>query len=312
MGEASRLKTGHLRRTIVAGLGAFAPAVGSSAQPPYSAPVLEAFAATHRQCSDILRNHASYGYVLNIAVPQLHASGLVFEAQGHQARLRSGTHIDPFGEPWVRVGRQRDASVTGWVTGQALSTAFERLPHIDPNATRPRPMQAFYFRTGIGRPACVQAPREGMIIQRPRRAGRVRFTLDGAAIDFGSTGYVSSPRSGRAMCVSLLGGSAGLGSGGTLRGVLPGERSCVPVDAPGAASGAPGKPEAFDPDEIALIAPVLALLPGPAAIPTRASGDLRNVDLRPNRRAETDSRLARDVTASRYGDQSSDLLASVY
>ncbi|MBK9123169.1 MAG: hypothetical protein IPM16_08620 [Chloroflexi bacterium] len=383
MGDTGSLRARRIRRTMAAYLSVFAVvltvgfalALESSAQtaPPQascSALVLEALAATDRQCSDTARNHACYGHVLNTAVPQPDAPDLIFEAQGHKvplddvqildlspldvdsshwgvvliqaqaslpdtlpgqnvtfvlfgdvevenavgnaldyradvtatamvlprpgdertilARLTagsavyaSGKYVDPHGELWVRVGQQRDASVTGWVTGRALSTAFDRLPDIDPNAFRPRPMQAFYFRTGIGRPTCAEAPRDGMVIQSPRGAARVQFTLNGVAIDLGSTAYVSSTRSGGQMCVSLLDGSAGVESGGVSQVVLPGERSCVPVDSSGVASGAPNEPEAFDPDEIALIEPVLDLLPEHVDIPEPAATNTPRPVFRP-------------------------------
>jgi uncharacterized repeat protein (TIGR01451 family) len=83
---------------------------------------------------------------------------------------------------WVRV-TFRDTP--GWLMRTVLNVPAEpALPVFDPETSR-TPMQAFYFRTGLGQIDCQQAP-DTLVVQGPRGIA-VDITANGADIQLGST-----------------------------------------------------------------------------------------------------------------------------
>lgn len=83
---------------------------------------------------------------------------------------------------WVRV-TFRDTP--GWLMREGLTVPdAPTLPVFDP-ATSRTPMQAFYFRTGLGQIDCQQAP-DTLVVQGPRGI-TVDITANGADIQLGST-----------------------------------------------------------------------------------------------------------------------------
>jgi hypothetical protein len=181
----------------------------------------------------------------------------------------TGKAVNQLGQTWVRVRYEEYRTSTGWILAELVDADLAALPDVPSDSLTLNPMQAFYFKTGIGQTQCAEAPENGIVVQTPQGAGKVNFTVNGIDIALGSTAFLSSPESVNNTCVSLLTGDADLTSGGRVVDLNPGERSCTPLNDDGT-SGPPGLPEPFDPQEMASIALVIDSLPDQVEIPDPA------------------------------------------
>lgn len=89
---------------------------------------------------------------------------------------------------WVRL-----AAFNAWLSRSLVAPltageSLDSLPVTDSDA--PSPMQAFYFRTGIGAPTCEEAP-DVLVLQGPTEV-RVRLSINGAEVELGSTAVLRS------------------------------------------------------------------------------------------------------------------------
>jgi predicted outer membrane repeat protein len=102
---------------------------------------------------------------------------------------------------WVRVVVPAEPAFGGWV-GSAALAPFElaQLPVVDANTRTP--MQAFVFRTGIGAPACAEAP-NSVIVQGPNNT-QVVMNVNGADLTVGSTVRLSSVSGAPQEIIDLL------------------------------------------------------------------------------------------------------------
>jgi hypothetical protein len=84
---------------------------------------------------------------------------------------------------WLRVALNE--RTPGWISTTVIDPAADlsSLPTITADSLSP--MQAFYFRTGIGQPSCNEAPNV-LVVQGPDNL-RVNITANGADIEIGST-----------------------------------------------------------------------------------------------------------------------------
>ncbi len=84
---------------------------------------------------------------------------------------------------WLRV--VFDDSTPGWISRGLVKTEgdLDSLPVFASGSQTP--MQAFYFRTGIGSPSCTKAP-DVLVVQGPEKVA-VDITANGANINIGST-----------------------------------------------------------------------------------------------------------------------------
>jgi hypothetical protein len=119
------------------------------------------------------------------------------------------------------------------------------------------PMQAFRFTSGIGKLACDEVPRDGMLIQAPTNTV-VHFLINGVRIDVGSTALLNV-REDDALKISNFDGTVSVTSVGTTKTAEPGFQIIATPDEP------PTEPEPYDYDEVRN-APV-ELLPEPVTIP---------------------------------------------
>ena len=55
-----------------------------------------------------------------------------------------------------------------------------------------KPMQAFYFKTGITQTSCAEAPQDGILIQTPEGAGQINIRANDVDIQLGSTAYLQA------------------------------------------------------------------------------------------------------------------------
>jgi hypothetical protein len=181
----------------------------------------------------------------------------------------SGKTVNQAGEAWVRVKYDEYRTSTGWVLAELVDVDLNVLPDVPSDSLTLNPMQAFYFRTGIGRTQCATAPIDGVVVQTPEGAGKVNFNVNGIDVALGSTAFLSMPAGETLTCISLLSGDADLQSANRGVDLNPGERSCAPIRDDGT-SGPPGLPEPFDASEIASIAAVVESLPNEVVIPDPA------------------------------------------
>jgi hypothetical protein len=115
---------------------------------------------------------------------------------------------------WLRILYN---DLPAWVSRSIVYTDgdLDTLPAIEREARSP--MQAFYFRTGIGRPTCQDAPPSALVIQGPQHV-TVNLTINGADMTMGSTIVLTQPRP-NTLRLSTLDGAARLDDG---RLVVPG------------------------------------------------------------------------------------------
>jgi uncharacterized protein YraI len=168
------------------------------------------------------------------------------------------------------IGRLEDASWlqiqlptsegTGWVFADllALDGDVNTLSVNEPGVPVYGPMQAFYFRSGIGDAACAEAPDSGILLQTPQGAGSIVLNVNEAAITLGSTAFLQAEPDGD-MIINLLEGGATIETEWDVEFVPAGARVRVPLDEEGTAEVADFTPEPYDLDPL-LVLP-LSLLP---------------------------------------------------
>lgn len=148
---------------------------------------------------------------------------------------------------WIRIALADDPQGAGWVFAQYLTTEgdINTLTVLDPSAPVYGPMQAFYFRSGIGDAPCAEAPESGLLIQTPEGSRRVRLLVNEVEIELGSTAYLQA-ETGNEMIVNLLEGTAQVTAASETQFVPAGTRVRIPLDDQGTASGAASAPEPYE------------------------------------------------------------------
>ncbi|MBZ0300448.1 MAG: SH3 domain-containing protein [Anaerolineae bacterium] len=149
---------------------------------------------------------------------------------------------------WLRI-QLPDSDALGWVYASLVIPASDvsALSVVDASDTSVpfTPMQAFYFRTGLGDAACAEAPQDGILIQTPAGAGKVQLRANDVDIELGSTAYLQA-QAGADMVVSVVEGQGRITSGGTSVSVPAGAQVEIPLDDDLKASGPPGDPHPYD------------------------------------------------------------------
>ncbi len=127
-------------------------------------------------------------------------------------------------ETWLRVVRD---GFIGWVSRDVVEsgTPLDALPVIT-SQTR-QPMQSFYLRTGIGQPACEQAPPDSILVQGPDNIV-IDLTINGAEFQLASTMLVRIIGNGDIMEVLSIAGEVKV-EGMTL---TPGQKTEMCLDEP--------------------------------------------------------------------------------
>ncbi len=132
---------------------------------------------------------------------------------------------------WLRVAFEgREA----WVYAPLFTVdcEVEELAVVEPGETRAytAPMQAFYLTTGLGEPACAEAPRDGLLVQAPQEA-TVHFRVNGVEVALGSTAFFFVRGDG-SLVVSVLGGTVTLTAAGETQVIRAGQCSAAAQDSP--------------------------------------------------------------------------------
>ncbi len=106
---------------------------------------------------------------------------------------------------WLRVVYEGQP---GWIARSLVdepAEGMDALPIADENLYGP--MQAFFLRTGIGQPACEEAPPDSLFIQGPRNI-TVKLNVNGVDLEFGSTLVLRVIEPGNVMEIIVLDGDA--------------------------------------------------------------------------------------------------------
>jgi hypothetical protein len=193
----------------------------------------------------------------NINVRSGHSTndGRISELANGETVVADGRNPD---STWLRI--QLSDGTPGWVSADLVTVADDvsLLEVVDPLALpQPplTPMQAFYFKSGIGDAPCEEAPDSGILIQTPEGAGQISLTVNEVDIQLGSTAYLQAQPSGE-MAVNVVEHQATVSADGVTRFVPAGTRVRVPLDANLAASGPPSEPEPYNNSDLGAL-PVL-------------------------------------------------------
>lgn len=219
-----------------------------------SAIVQQALAVTAEACTAAGRNQACYGNLDLVAEPQAGVTDLNFDDTGDiedVARI-SALRLSKFNEEtgaWGVALMKLRANLPDTLPGQNVIVLLFGSVELmqDPNAEGLQPMQAFYFRAGVGDAPCAEAPDSGILIQTPQGAGLIDLRVNEVSIRLGSTAYLQA---GESLTISVIEGAAQVTVGDTLQIVPAGGKVSVPLDENLAASGPPTDPEPYSMNEV--------------------------------------------------------------
>lgn len=130
------------------------------------------------------------------------------------------------------------------------------------------PMQAFYFKSGVGHAPCAEAPDSGILVQTPAGGRQVSFRINDVDVQIASTIYLQA-QPGGVMTVTTLEGSARVTALGVTQDVPGGTQVSVPLDTSLHPTGPPSPAQPYNPARLQAL-PVV-LLPLPVSIPVVAS-----------------------------------------
>ncbi len=173
-------------------------------------------------------------------------SGVITQLVAKDTVTADGETAD---KTWLRVEvpTKDGKSRLGWlqVAQVTASGDVSTLPVIDPNAPVYGPMQAFYFRSGVGSQACKEIPHSGLLIQTSKGAPRATLRINDVTLTVGSTVYLEA-NAGHDMDIYTLEGLVGVTAGGKTQLIPAGKAAGIPIDDHLKASGAPEVPQPYD------------------------------------------------------------------
>ena len=182
-------------------------------------------------CAETGRNQACYGHFqveansLNGVNIQFHNIGDVEQVENLGSIRVSG--YDAAAQIWGVALMRLQASLPHTLPGQNVTVLLMGDAEIS-SAVNPEseaaPMQAFYLKTGIGSSGCEDAPPDGLLIQTPRGAGQVSFSVNGVDMNIGSTVFLEAGQA-QTMRVTTLEGSAAVEHNEQTYPVLAGSRA---------------------------------------------------------------------------------------
>jgi hypothetical protein len=186
---------------------------------------------------------------LNVRVGPSTSEKLVARVAGKDTVVVDGRLAD---NSWVHVALSGGQS--GWVAASYLNITGDLgtvtvISETDTTPHPPSPMQAFYFKSGIGDAPCQTAPSSGLLMQTPGGTERVAFKINGVDVSFGSTLYLQAQPS-KEMIINVVEGFARAEAFGKVAVAIAGSRLRIPLDANLNASAAPIGPEVYSNDDV--------------------------------------------------------------
>ncbi|MFN8373078.1 MAG: hypothetical protein U0694_09410 [Anaerolineae bacterium] len=229
-----------------------------SAQEDCPAIVEQALSTASDVCAETGRNQACYGNVDLTAALRPDVDSVQFEDAGDITDLTNITGLtlsgmDEENGTWGVAVLQVQANLPDTLPGQnVMMLLFGDVEITDANAegdaesdSAGNPMQAFYFRSGIGDAPCAEAPNSGILIQTPEGAGTIDLTMNDVSITLGSTAYVQAQPEGD-MVFSVIEGDGTVEAEGVSRDVPAGTRVTVAIDENLHAEEPPSEAEPYD------------------------------------------------------------------
>lgn len=181
----------------------------------------------------------------------------------------TGRWVSETGDVWLRISYVDRVIRTGWVYGNLFDVAFNDVPLVDGTSRVLNPMQAFYFRPGIGQTTCNEAPASGMLVQTPSGVGMVNFSVNGVDVALGSTALITMEGTER-MHIALLEGRSMVSAGGVHRYLVPGTTLAIDLRPNAAGFATLSMPEPLETDSLSLIAMAFDVLPRFITLPSPA------------------------------------------
>lgn len=169
---------------------------------------------------------------------------------------------------WLRVNRSGNS---GWIRADLVNLRgdIDVLAVVSPDLADDElaqfgPMQAFYFRSGIGDAPCSEAPNSGLLIQTPEGVASISIWMDEVVIQMDATAFIQAQPNGN-LTINVLDGTAQVSAQGDTRTAVGGMQISVPLDENSAAQAPPEDPVPYNPETVQSL-PV-ALLNRPVDIP---------------------------------------------
>jgi hypothetical protein len=233
-----------------------------SAQEDCPVIVEQALTAAGEVCAETGRNQACYGNFDLTAELRPEASDVEFTAAGDITDLTNieGLTLSGMDEEegtWGVAVLQVQANLPDTLPGQNVTMLlFGDVEIIDASADAEaeddetvQPMQAFYFRSGIGDAPCAEAPNSGILIQTPEGAGTIELTMNDVNITLGSTAYVQAEPEGE-MVFNVIEGEGIVEAEDVERTVPAGSRVTIEIDENMHAEEPPSEVEEYDTGEL--------------------------------------------------------------
>jgi|GEM_PF-2446550 len=188
----------------------------------------------------------------------------------------TGQTLNRAGETWLRVKYEDYRTRTGWTFANLVDVDLALLPEVASDSLVYNPMQAFYFKTGLGSTQCAEVPTDGVMIQTPKGMGLINLNVNGVHVSLGSTAFLTTTRASDAapdspeiLQVTLFEGQGVIESQGVTRVLVPGSQTEIELDEQGQAASIPSRPEPYVAEEFDFYDQQLAdqgvELPEPAA-----------------------------------------------
>lgn len=159
-------------------------------------------------------------------------------------------------DEWLRVQLPTETEPPfGWIS-QALIAPNPELETLEVIADEDleealvyRPMQAFYFQSGVDDAPCEAAPNSGMMIQTPEGEAKVTLWIDEVIIELDATAFVQAQPNGE-LSIDVLEGTVTITANGETRTAVAGTQITVPLDNELGVAGVPNDPQPLDPADL--------------------------------------------------------------
>ncbi len=188
---------------------------------------------------------------------------------------------------WLRVEVSETGGVrVGWMLGDLLEVEGDlaALPVANADDLSPAqytPMQAFYFRAGVGDAPCTAAPHSGIMIQTPEGVGEVSLVVNDVNVSLGSTAYLlmvpAVNREGVDMAFSIIEGHGRVEAFGSAIDVPAGSWVRIPIDASQGVLGTPRTPKPYRENEMFVLP--TPLLPRAVEVPPALTQELIDAEI---------------------------------
>lgn len=193
--------------------------------------VRRAIEATDAGCADTGRNQACYGNSQIMLTALEGITDLIFEHVGDIADIADIQDLqlsafNPDTGDWGVALLRVQANIPDTIPGQNVTMLLLGDVQIQDARTNVNvsgdfgPMQAFYFRTGVGDAGCAEMPNSGIVVQTPAGVGEIALNINGVDFAFGSTAHLFSlpsdtdtPPDNSPFGVALFDGSASFPGG---------------------------------------------------------------------------------------------------